>query len=96
MRNPTHGKLFGFFYVTALLLILAVFGGLGYLMITSEFLLTPSGSFNAPNAVILIGGGIVALALLTAVFYFVAQIDTRLNQQQYRDEEVIEPTHRHA
>ncbi len=81
MRRPAHGRFFNFFYITALILIVMVFGAIAYLLATSNITLT-SSNFNALTMVIMAGSSIGVLALLTGAFFVVSRLDTRLTQKR--------------
>lgn len=84
MRYTKHSKFFNFVYITALLLILAVFGAVGYFLVTSQSFVS-EGQFQATSAVILVGGVVGLLALLTATFYVLSRLDSR--EEGYYGEE---------
>jgi len=82
-----HGKYYNWITVTALVLIVALFGTAFYFVVNFK------GSFEAPDVVLMAGGGIGLLALLTGVFYLASQIDTRLAEpsqpEQDKEEWVV-------
>lgn len=81
MKTPMHGKYYNLVFGVALVLIVAVFGAAFY------YVLNFKGTFEAPDVVVLAGGGIGLLALLTGVFYVASQLDTRLAGHNHQTEE---------
>ncbi len=93
MKRSKHSLVFNIAYGIALVLIVAVFGGVAYMLATSDLTLK-NGSLDAREVVLIAGGAIGILALLTGVFYFVIRIDDRLTEsdETYYLDEGDEPT----
>ncbi len=79
MKTHMHSKFYGFLFATAFLLIVAVFGAVFY------FLATFNGVFDMRNVILLIGGVVGALALLTGAFYCVARLDNQIASNDHSE-----------
>jgi hypothetical protein len=87
MKRPVHGKFFNFAFGIVMFLILTVFGLGFYLLISNVFNVRPGGNVNPTTIVLVIGGGITLLALITGLLYLVAQVDTYQAKKHYEQDE---------